>query len=136
MVHQGCNGFWRQEVEFVVVQRFEDLSAGLVVASFVRELRHLHEQHECVERQLLVLGVEHEQGQEVVLQCVPLAESLSVERLSGTLELEQLDDFFDAVFTPICLHVDVCATYLLDTSDSLDPEEQLVLVLPFLLSAH
>ena len=80
MVHESRNGFWRQEVQFVVVKGPEDVVSRLFGALFVRQLRQLHEEHKRIERQLLVLGVKHEERQEVILQCVPLAECLPDER--------------------------------------------------------
>ena len=80
--------------------------------------------------------VEDQQWQEVFLQEVPSAECQAHKRLSWTIEFYLLEELFETLFAMLMLNIDIKPANLLNTTDTLHPEQKLILHTRLLFLSH
>lgn len=134
--YESFNYFWRQEVLLVRVELPEEINLDPALAVLVGQLSQLTEEHKAEEGHLLVLVMENMQRQEILLKEVPFAESLPDKWLALPVKLDLLEELLETLFAVLMLDVDIQSSDLLDTTDALDPEQQLGLLLRLVLIGH
>ena len=136
MLDQCFDYFWRQEVLLVRVELPEEINLDPALTVLVGQLSQLTEEHKAEEGHLLVLVVENVKRQEILLKEVPFAEGLPDKWLTLPIKLDLLEELLETLFAVLVLNVDVESSDLLYTTDALDPEQQLGLLLRLVLFGH